>query len=178
VGRTPQVSLNPAGVDQAERLARYFALVPIQGVYASPLERARETAEALAKPHALSVSIEEALTDVEFGAWTGCTLDELRDTQEFRLFNTFRSGTAPPGGESIIDVQARMIGVLRRLAEAHGDGSIVIVGHADPLRAAIAYFVGMPVDLILRLELDPGSVSALELGHASVKLTSLNHAPR
>jgi probable phosphoglycerate mutase len=178
VGRAPQVPLNPAGVDQAERLARYFALVPIQAVYASPLERAWETAEALAKPHALRVVAEEALTDVEFGSWTGRTLSELRDDKQFQVFNLFRSGTAPPDGESIIDVQARMVGLLRRLAREHAETSVVVVGHADPLRAAVAYFLGVPVDMILRLEIDPGSVSVLDLGSESVKLTLLNHSPR
>jgi probable phosphoglycerate mutase len=178
VGRAPHVPLNAAGVDQAERLARHFALVPIQAVYASPLERAWETAEALAKPHALGVMADEALTDVEFGSWTGRTLTELRDTKEFQVFNTFRSGTAPPEGESIVDVQARMVGFLRRVAREHAVGSVVVVGHADPIRAAVAYFLGVPVDMILRLEVEPGSVSLLDLGSESVTLKLLNHSPR
>jgi probable phosphoglycerate mutase len=177
VGRRPDAPLNDTGRAQCERVATFLAGVPLAAVYSSPLERAAATARALARPHGLDVSVRDALIDVEFGEWSNETLAALRDRPEFRRFNAQRAGHAPPGGEHAALVQARMVTELCRLRDAHPGAAVAVVGHADPLRAALAFFLGLAIDLARRLELDPACVTRLELGDTDASLRFLNREP-
>jgi probable phosphoglycerate mutase len=175
-GRLPNVPLNGAGREQTERLAALLAPVPLHAVYSSPLERAEQTARALARPHGLEVRVLENLTDIDFGAWTDQPLGALRDRQDFRRFNAQRAGHAPPGGEHPALVQARMVTELCRLRDAHPGAAVAVVGHADPLRAALAFFLGVALDLARRIELDPASVTRLELSETDARLCFSNRS--
>lgn len=177
VGRRPNVPLDAIGRAQAERLAAFFARAPLAAVYASPLERTADTAQAIAARHGLGVSLSDALLDLDFGSWTDRRLEELRAEPGFQRFNTHRAGVAPPTGEHPALMQSRMAVELCRLRDAHPGQLVAVVGHADPLRAAIAYFVGIPLDLARRLELEPGGVSWLELTVDDASLRYLNRAP-
>ncbi len=177
VGRHPDVPLNDAGRAQCERAATFLANLPLAAVYSSPLERALATARAVARPHGIDVRVRDALIDIEFGEWSNENLAALRDRPEFRRFNAQRAGHAPPGGEHAALVQARMVTELCRLRDAHPGAAIAVVGHADPLRAALAFFIGVAIDLARRLELDPGCVTRLELGDTDASLRFLNREP-
>lgn len=174
VGRAPGVPLNDVGRAQAEALSTRLASVEFGALSASPLERAMRTASAIASPRGLEINPSEALTDVDFGEWTGKTLMELRDLPEFRRFNTHRSTTRPPGGEHTLQVQERMVTHLAHLALKHPNQTVLVVSHADPIRAALAYFLGMPIDFMCRVEVDPGSISRLELSGSFARALSIN----
>lgn len=176
-GQTPHVSLDQTGRAQAEALGTFLAAAALRAVYASPLERTLETARAIARPHGLEVETRESLLDIDFGAWTGKDLVELDRQAAFQRFNAQRAAHAPPGGEHPVRVQCRMALELCRLRDEHPGELVAIVGHLDPLRSAIAYFLGVPLDLARRLELDPGSVTRLELTHDDAKLIYLNRDP-
>lgn len=174
VSRSPLVRLNALGERQIEQLATRLALLPIAAIYSSPLERTVASAEAIAQPLGLSVSIEDALNEFEFGAWTGKTFDELNELSDWHDFNRFRSGTRAPGGESMLDVQQRMVGALENLRGRHPSQMVAIVSHGDPLRALLAYYMGIPLDLFQRIEIAPASVSVLELDGEAARVRRLN----
>ena len=163
-GRTPEVRLSPLGHDQARRMAERVAKLPVQAIYSSPADRTLETASYLAERLALPVQVLDGLYEIDFGDWTGRSLDELRQSERFRLWNSFRSGTRVPGGEVMIETQARIVTEMLRLRERHGKGCVALVSHGDVIKAAVAYFLGVPLDLFTRLEIGLASVSVIAIG--------------
>lgn len=176
-GRAPGVSLDVDGRAEAARLADALRAAPIEAIYTSPLERARETADAIARVHHLPVQQCDAFTEIDFGEWTGCTFDALAADERWRRFNTFRSATRIPGGELITEVQLRAVRGLEQLRRAHADGTVVVVSHADVIRAVLAYYLGMPLDLMLRLEIAPASTSVLHLDDWGATIARVNELP-
>jgi probable phosphoglycerate mutase len=161
-GRAPGHHLNALGRRQAAAVAQRIGRVRrIAAVYASPLERARETAAPLAAARRLPVVVEPDLTDGEFGAWSGLTLAALRRKPEWRAVQRHPSGFRFPGGESFTEMQARMAAALARLVERHPGQVVIAVSHADPIRVALAHALGMPLDFFQRLLISPASVTAI-----------------
>jgi probable phosphoglycerate mutase len=174
-GWQPGIHLSDRGREEVKKLADTLTNVSIDLIYSSPLERTMETAEIIAdrlKLHPIHVS--EAIGEVHYGDWTGLTFEEIRSSKEWSAYNKHRSGTCIPNGEFAIDVQRRMISELLRLRDAHPDKKIAIVGHGDPLRLAILHFLGMPIDNIWRIDLNPASVSLVESGKDYARLKFLN----
>ena len=173
-GRMPGVRLSAAGNAQAQRLADQLASSPIQAVYASPLERARETAQPLAARLGLQVEIAEDVNELDFGEWTGRTLEELREIAEWGLFNSFRSGARIPGGELMPEAQMRIVRFLERAARRHADAHVAVVSHGDVIKSALAYYLGAPLDLFQRIEVGPASVSTVELQPWGPRILAVN----
>jgi probable phosphoglycerate mutase len=166
--------LNEEGKAQARRLAEHFKSVKLDAVYSSPLERALETAEAIARVAKLEVKQSAAFNEVDFGEWSGKSFETLSRDECWKRFNTQRSVTKIPGGESFLDVQARVIAELERLAEQHANASVAIVAHADVIKAAVGYVAGTPIDLLQRFEISPGSVSIIATDEHGLKLLAVN----
>lgn len=174
VGRTAGIHLNDTGRAEAERLANELAREPIQHLFSSPMERCRETAAPIAKRLNLDVQILDGLVEVEFGDWTGQEIAEMNSDELWQKWNTFRSGGRIPNGESIWEVQTRMVAVIEKLRRQFPDQTLALFSHGDPLRAAITYYLGMPIDFIHRLELSPASVSVLMIDDWTAKVQALN----
>ena len=117
----------------------------------SPLERARETAAAIAEPAGLPVEIDPALIEIDFGDWTGSRFEALHGSEAWRRYNAFRGTACSPGGEAMLDVQARAVAAMVRGREAHPGAELVLVSHADVIKAALAHFLGAPLDLFQRI---------------------------
>ena len=177
VGRMPGVHLNEAGRREAALVAEALASRAIQHVFTSPLDRCRETAEPVARELGLVARVAEELAEVDFGAWTGKTFAELDATESWRSWNAFRSGARAPGGESMQEVQARMVGFVERLRRAFPDQGIALVSHGDPIRSVLLYFFGMSLDLIRRIELFPASVSAVAVNDWEARVLCVNSRP-
>lgn len=173
-GWTPGVHLNAKGRAEAEALARRLAQVEIAAIYASPLERALETAEIIAAPHHLAVTVREDLGEAHCGRWTGQKIERLRRRRLWRQVQIAPGLARFPGGESMLQVQTRMAAALEQLCTAHPRATIAIVSHADPIKAAVAFYVGLPLDLFQRLVIGPASLTVLELGGPAPRLLSLN----
>jgi probable phosphoglycerate mutase len=173
-GHEPGVHLNPIGVEQAASLPARLGNIPIAAIYASPLERARETAQPLADARRLPLKIEPRFIEVDFGAWTNRRFDELASDPQWRLYNAFRGVTRPPGGEALVDVQTRTVDALFDLHAKHPDDIVVVVSHADTLRAVLLYFLGMPVDFVQRVELSPARVTVLQFGAHAPRVLQVN----
>lgn len=173
-GRTPDVHLSEPGRIQAEKLVLHFEREPVSRILSSPLERARETVAPLAQDKGLGVDVVDALTEMELGAWTGHTPEELADDPRWQRYNRFRRGTRAPNGETMLEVQARVVGALLDWRDELPDASVVVVSHAEPLRAALLHFAGAPLDDWARFDLAPASVSTVELDADSARLTRVN----
>jgi broad specificity phosphatase PhoE len=173
-GRKPGVRLNPEGHAQAERLARRFEREAIRGIHCSPLERARQTAEPIAERLGLDIEIAPALNEIDFGEWTGLLLDELVQRPDWQRGNVVRTGSRAPGGETMLEVQARVVGHIEDLGEGGETGHYILVGHGDPIKSALLYYLGAPIDFVQRLEILPASISAVEVGSLEPRLLFTN----
>jgi probable phosphoglycerate mutase len=173
-GRKPGVTLNPEGRVQAQRLARRFECEAITGIHCSPLERARQTAEPIAERLGLDIEIAHALNEIDFGEWTGLFLDELAQRADWQRWNAVRSGSRAPGGETMLEVQARVVGHIEKLGEGGKNASYILVGHGDPIKSALLYYLGAPIDFLSRLEVSPASISAVEVGGQEPRLLFIN----
>ncbi len=162
-GWTDGVHLDARGRAEVERLALRIEALPLRAIYASPLERTRETAAAIAGRHRLEVHLRPEFGEIRFGAWTGKRFDELERDPAWREYNRCRTATRPPGGESIAEVQARMIAGLEAVRALHPGELVAIVSHADPIRTLLAHWLGIPLDLIDRFEVAPASIQVLDL---------------
>jgi probable phosphoglycerate mutase len=130
-------------------------------VYASPLERTRETAAPIAKALGLKVHVDRGLLECDFGEWTGQQLKALMKLPEWRTVQSHPSGFRFPGGESFTEMQVRITSALARLVAAHPGKTVVAVSHADPIKAAVAQALGTPLDLFQRINITPASITAV-----------------
>lgn len=174
-GRAPGLHLADAGVAQAERAAaRIGGLKEVAAVYASPLERTRETAAPIARATGLRVRTDKGLLECDFGEWTGRELKALMKLPEWRTVQSRPSLFRFPGGESFAEMQLRISGAVQRLAAAHRGGTIVAVSHADPIKAAVADAAGAHLDAFQRLVISPCSITALLVGESSTTVLTVN----
>jgi probable phosphoglycerate mutase len=172
-GRAAGLHLAEAGVAQAHRVAERIAELPkIDAIYASPLERARETAAPIAKALKQRVKIDKGLLECDFGDWTGAELSKLMKLPEWSTVQKAPSTFRFPNGESFTEMQTRMVSALDRIRAAHPGGTVVCVSHADPIKAAVAHAMGAHIDLFQRIVIGTCSVSAVAYtGHGPIVLT-------
>ena len=154
--------------------ARIAELEKVDAVYASPLERTRETAAPIAKTLGQRVKIDRGLLECDFGAWTGASLRRLARKREWAAVQRHPSGFRFPGGESFLEMQARIADVVRRLVALHPGRAIVAVSHADPIKALLAHVLGTPLDLFQRLVVAPASISAVAFRREGATVLTVN----
>ena len=164
-GRAKGLHLADEGVAQAERAAeRIAALKNVKAVYASPMERTKETAAPIAKALGLRVRSNKGLLEADFGAWTGRKLSELRKKREWSQVQNYPSGFRFPDGESFAEMQQRICGAIAGIVDDHPGQTVVAVSHADPIKAAVAQAMGTHLDLFQRIVVGPCSITAIIYG--------------
>jgi probable phosphoglycerate mutase len=164
-GRARGLHLADTGVAQADAAAaRIATLKQVAAVYASPLERTRETAKPIAAARGLKVQIDRGLLECDFGDWTGAELKDLMKRPEWQTVQRYPSGFRFPDGESFAEMQTRIVGALDQLVARHPGETIVAVSHADPIKAALAQALGTHLDLFQRIIVSPCSISAVLYG--------------
>jgi probable phosphoglycerate mutase len=179
-GRAPGLFLSDKGLEQAEAVAARIAALDGPGrrrpvaVYSSPLERTAETARPIARQLGLRVRTDRGLVECDFGEWTGARLTTLAKKPEWGQVQRCPSGFRFPGGESFLEMQARMSSAITRLVRLHRGETVVAVSHADPIKAALASAAGTPLDLFQRLVVSPCSVSALAYSGAGPHVLTVN----
>jgi probable phosphoglycerate mutase len=176
-GHLPGIHLNERGREQAAELARTLGQLPIKAIYASPLERAVETAEPLAHALGLGIQIRPPLTDVDPGLWTGRSWKDLRRTKDWKVIQHTPSQFQFPGGETFLQAQQRVAAALAEIAAAHKKEMVAVVFHADPIKLAVAYYLGLPLDNFQRLTIHAGSVTVLKIDGSAARLVSINLIP-
>jgi probable phosphoglycerate mutase len=161
-GRARGLRLAESGKRQAEQAAERIAeLGKVAALYASPLERARETAAPISRALRTPVRIERGLLECDFGAWTGQSLRRLMRKPEWTTVQRSPSVFRFPDGESFVEMQTRMVGALDVIRRRHAGQTVVCVSHADPIKAVVAHAMGTPLDLFQRIVISTCSVSAI-----------------
>lgn len=173
-GWTPGVRLSEEGQKQAVGLAKRLEPIPLVAIYASPLERTMETAEAIAAERGLTVQMRDGLGEVRYGDWTAKTFNELTKTELWKKVQVYPSGARFPAGESLREMQSRAVAAIETIAEAHPKKAVAIVSHADVIKSIVAHFAGVPLDLFQRIVIDPASITVLQLSELRPMLVRMN----
>ena len=173
-GRRPGVMLSEAGRAQAAALARRLAGVRIDAILASPLDRTRLTADAIAEAKGMQAAPEDALLEIDLGEWTGVDFATLRADPRWQVWNTERATACCPGGETMAQAQARITALMRRLAGEREEQVVALVTHSDLIRAAVCDVLGLGLAGVHRFDIDPASVTRVVVGDWGGRLLSLN----
>ncbi len=177
-GYTPNVHLNERGQHQAQALAEALKEVPMKAIYSSPLERAVETATPIATARGLEIQIEAGLLETNVGKWQGRSLAALRLQKAWKVVQGAPSRAQFPEGETFYECQARIVTALDSISRKYKPQDIVAcVFHADPIKLAIAHYIGLPLDHFQRLSCDTGSLTALYVSESGANLIKLNQRP-
>lgn len=160
-GRLPGVHLNHRGQQQALAVARMLLGAPVQALYSSPLERALETAEPLARALGVQIEVRPGLNEVDFGRWQGRSYKQLQRTRLWKLLQAEPARVHFPGGESLAGAQRRVVNELENLAM---EGVVACVTHADVIRLALLHYLNMSLNDLHRLVIAPASLSIIVLG--------------
>lgn len=169
-GRMPGIALSPQGATAAAGLAADLASQEVAALYTSPIQRCRETARLIGKPHGLKPRVLQGLVEVEYGEWSGRSLKRLYRTQSWKELMRDPVGFRFPDGETLGEVHRRTVRTLDRLAAKHGSETVLAVSHGDAIRAIVAHCLTGSVELIHRLHVSPLGVSVIE--------ASPDHPPR
>lgn len=173
-GRDQEVHINALGARQAQWLGERLKGLTVNAIFSSPLARCVETATVISQRIGLPVEILEAANEIDFGDWSGRDFADLDPLSEWKVFNALRSLHAPPGGEYLVQVQARMLSIFAEWGRRYSQKNVALVSHADVIKASVAYFLGVPIDLFHRIEISPGSLTAVRLDAEGPRILLMN----
>ncbi|RWO84811.1 histidine phosphatase family protein [Mesorhizobium sp.] len=176
-GRTAGVCLGETGRAQASRLASHMAPRPLAAICCSPRERTLETAKPIAIAcNREKITIRQELDEIDFGAWSGKTFEELSQDADWLTWNSQRQQARTPGGETMLDVQQRVVLLMQQLRKRYQNQSVALVSHADVIKAAVCKVLGLPLGDCFRFDIDPASITTVVSGDWGSKLIRLNEA--
>jgi probable phosphomutase (TIGR03848 family) len=173
-GRLPGIDLSDKGIGQADATAQRLSKLPIAAVYASPIERTTQTATQIAARHGLEVLPLAGVIEADYGDWTGGKIADLAKTDEWKVVQVAPSRAKFPNGETIREMQARMVAALDDVVARHPNETVVVVSHADPIKSAIAHYSGMHLDLFQRVYVSPASVTVFDFHTFGVMMVKCN----
>ncbi len=177
-GRMPGVPLSEKGRAEIARVASRLEGEAIEAIYASPLERTRESALIVAERLKLPISYRDDIIELDYGEWTGKTFDEVRADPRWQLWRDQRGLARLPGGESMRTVQDRVVGALIAIRALHETGNVLLVSHGDVIRAALLFALGMPLDFYSRIEIAVASLSTIRIDPSGIRVLLMNERPR
>lgn len=174
-GRKEGVRLGPDGLAQAKRLGERMRRESFAAIIASPRERTRQTALAISQASGIEpVKVANDLDEVDFGSWSGLGFEELNKDPAWREWNANRGAASTPAGETMLQVQGRIVSFVHKITKAGPGKAVVLVSHSDVIKSAVCHFLGMPIANLDRFEISPASVTTLVLGDWGSKLQALN----
>lgn len=150
--------------------------MPLRAVYSSPLRRALDTALAVAAPHGLPVVTVDALKEIALGNWEGMTTAEVAARYPDRLAARRRDPlhAAPEGGETILDVCARVLPAVRGLVAAHPDAALAAVAHGAVNKTILLSVLGSPLEAYRGLPQDNAAINVIEWDRGTARVVVLN----
>lgn len=172
----PGVTLSDKGRAQAAQLGGRLQDSGISAIYASPLARARETAEPIGAAAGVPVLLSEGFSEIDFGEWTGSSFSDLEADPRWRVWNESRAIATPPGGERMAEVQLRTAREIDRLLRQHGGGRVAVVSHCDVIKAVVCRVIGLSLDRYWAFDIDPASTSEVVVWDSGGRLVRLNEA--
>jgi probable phosphoglycerate mutase len=175
-GRARGLHLSDQGRAEAAKAGEALSSLAVSGLYASPLERTRETALAISERVGKPVVAERGLLECDFGTWTGESLSALRKLPEWQTVQRWPSGFRFPGGESFVELQSRLTDTVGRICAAHPGEVLVAVSHADCIKVVLASVLGVPLDLFQRIVVAPCSISTVIYGPAGPAVLAMGVA--
>ena len=173
-GRMPGVGLSPDGMHQALGLAAHLSRGPVAAVVSSPVQRAAETAGPIAHELGLHTILDEGLQEIDFGEWTGQRFEALDADPAWHRWNRLRSLASCPGGETMHAAQSRALSCIGAIRRNFPGATVVAVSHSDIIKAILAPALGLSLDHLHRLTIDPASISTLVLFDADVRVDGVN----
>jgi len=174
VGRKLDVGLTADGMHQAQALSRRLANLSVAALHCSPRRRTRQTAELIEERSGVAVEVHDLLDELEFGEWAGQPFNELEKDRCWQLWNSARHLHQAPGGESMLDAQARIVKHIHETRQRLADHTVVLVTHADMIRCALLYYLGLPLFAYDRIEVLPAAATTLALNDTGATLIGLN----
>jgi probable phosphomutase (TIGR03848 family) len=174
-GRTPGVHLNDKGRQQAQNLVALLAEQGLDAIYSSPLERCLETAEPLATARSLNVLTHPGLLEVDYGDWRGANLKELNQLPEWQLVQHYPSSFRFPNGETLREVQNRVVTTIEELHRQHPNQVIALFSHGDMIRTAVAHYIGAPIDLFQRVVISTAAISVIAFHNQRPTVLQVNY---
>jgi probable phosphomutase (TIGR03848 family)/uncharacterized repeat protein (TIGR03847 family) len=176
-GWTPGVHLNEEGQAQAAALGERLAQTRIDAIYASPLERTVETAQAVVSHHPeLTLQLLPEIGEVRYGDWTGGEIRKLAQRKMWRVIQTNPSRASFPNGEAMRDSQLRAVNAIEKLVRKHPRESVAVVSHSDIIKMILAHYLGIHLDLFQRIEISPASLSIIALGGFRPGIIQINES--
>jgi probable phosphoglycerate mutase len=174
-GWTPEVHLNDEGKAQAEALGARLADAPLKHLYASPLERTMQTAEAIQRHHPhLTIEQNRQIGEVDYGDWQGEPIAALQHRKMWHVIQEYPSRAYFPNGETMLGAQMRAVEVMETLAAKHPRELVAVVTHADLIKMVLAHYLGMHLDAFQRIMVAPASISTLILGYGRPYVATMN----
>ncbi len=168
------VGLGEEGRAEAARAADRLSGTAVSALYASPLQRTRETADIIGGRLGLAVRIEPGLNELDFGDWTGLPLETLHQDPRWAPWNARRSLNRPPNGESMGEAQMRAVRAIQAISAAPPGRTVALVSHSDIIKAVLAHYLGLNLDFFHRFDIDPASISAMAVGDWGAKVLHIN----
>ncbi|TPK76124.1 MULTISPECIES: histidine phosphatase family protein [unclassified Mesorhizobium] len=176
-GRMEGICLGEAGKAQAQHLAGRMAREPLAAICSSPRERTLETAKPIALACGVNdIAICQELDEIDFGVWSGKTFDELNADASWRLWNDQRQQARTPSGETMLDVQQRIVGLMDALRQNTQGQCVALVSHADVIKAAVCKVLGLQLGDCFRFDIEPASITTIVHGDWGSKLIRLNES--
>lgn len=174
-GWLPNIHLNEEGLQQADALGERLADAKIDAIYASPLERTMETAQAIQNHHPKqSIIPNKAVGEVQYGDWEGMKISDLRGRKMWNVIQEYPSRAVFPNGEALRDAQTRAINEIEHLRGLHPKQTVVIVSHADIIKMVTAHYSGTHLDNFQRIVISPASITTIMLDHSRPYLVTVN----
>ena len=173
-GWMEDIPLNSEGLEQAESVAERLADVKLAAVYSSPIDRTMQTARVIAARHQLSVRSNKQLGEVEYGGWTNRSLKVLARTRLWAQIQRWPSAARFPDGETLREVQVRVVDAVERIVSEHPKNKVCVVSHGDPIKLIVAHYLGVHIDLFQRIVVAPASVSVLSVSSGGPYVLALN----
>lgn len=171
------VPLSPLGETQIVALSARLAQIRFDAIYCSDLMRTRRTAEILAAPHRLAPMADAALREFAMGDWDGMTAEEIRarDAAAFKAWMADVGRFQFPGGESLQDLEARVLPAFEAIVGRHPGGTVAVVAHGGSNRAILCHALGLGPERLLALGQDYAALSVLQWANGRWTLRLLNH---
>jgi probable phosphomutase (TIGR03848 family) len=173
-GWTKGIHLNAEGQKQAEAVAERLKALKLDGVYASHLERARETAAYIVANRRLNVVVRQNLADLKTGDWTGRSVKQAARTKLWKAIQQHPTHARMPGGESFSEMQGRLIAELERIRAEHPKGVVAVVSHADAIKSVVAHYLRLDLDQFQRIVISPASLTIIHVEDGMARLMRLN----